>query len=222
MADRTGTWPSRTVATFPGWEMLWPADLLGICLAQELLALRLALEDGCGPGPGPPRELSFTKSSQAVRAVRDILVSACASQWEQLRGLGSGEDELQKLGSEGGCPSTMTHFPQIGHMGPQIWCPPRHEGGKVSGTRGRAVILPGTEAVPPGGRGNSSSSSMDLVEINALPARRLGVGEGHSTLHTHMRTWSHNGVCHQVAGAFGRREGEEGINPQVGRGTATG
>lgn len=91
-----------------------------VCLAQELLALRLALEEGSGPGPGPPRELSFTKSSQVVRAVRDILVSACASQWEQLRGLGSDEDGLQKLGSEGGCPSTMTHFPQIGHLGPQI------------------------------------------------------------------------------------------------------
>lgn len=76
---------------------------MGICLAQELLALRLALEEGCGPGPGPPKELSFTKSSQVVRAVRDTLVSACAGQWEQLRGLGSGEDELQKVGLEGRC-----------------------------------------------------------------------------------------------------------------------
>lgn len=78
-------------------------DLTSTFLAQELLALRLALEEGCGPGPGPPRELSFTKSSQAVRAVRDVLASACASQWEQLRGLGS-DDGLQKLGSEGRCP----------------------------------------------------------------------------------------------------------------------
>ncbi|KAF7477948.1 E3 ubiquitin-protein ligase TRIM47 [Marmota monax] len=70
-----------------------------VSFLQELLALRLALEEGCGPGPGPPRELSFTKSSQAVRAVRDVLASACASQWEQLRGLGS-DDGLQKLGSE--------------------------------------------------------------------------------------------------------------------------
>ncbi|XP_073901197.1 E3 ubiquitin-protein ligase TRIM47 isoform X2 [Castor canadensis] len=71
-----------------------------VSFLQELLALRLALEEGCGPGPGPPRELSFTKSSQAIRAVRDVLVSACASQWEQLQGLGSDEDGLQKLGSE--------------------------------------------------------------------------------------------------------------------------
>lgn len=64
-------------------------------LPQELLALRLALEEGCGPGPGPPRELSFTRSSQAVRAVRELLTATCASQWEQLRG----------LGTEGGCPT---------------------------------------------------------------------------------------------------------------------
>ncbi|KAF5921037.1 hypothetical protein HPG69_010841 [Diceros bicornis minor] len=75
-----------------------------VSFLQELLALRLALEEGCGPGPGPPKELSFTKSSQAVRAVRDVLTVACTSQWEQLRGLGSDEDGLQKLGTEGGCP----------------------------------------------------------------------------------------------------------------------
>ncbi|XP_042521420.1 E3 ubiquitin-protein ligase TRIM47 [Dipodomys spectabilis] len=71
-----------------------------VSFLQEFLALRLALEEGCGPGPGPPRELSFTKSSQAVRAVRDALVSACGSQWEQLRGLGGDADGLQKLGPE--------------------------------------------------------------------------------------------------------------------------
>ncbi|XP_047689797.1 E3 ubiquitin-protein ligase TRIM47 isoform X2 [Prionailurus viverrinus] len=60
-----------------------------VSFLQELLALRLALEEGCGPGPGPPRELSFTRSSQAVRAVRELLTATCASQWEQLRGLGT-------------------------------------------------------------------------------------------------------------------------------------
>ncbi|EHH25211.1 hypothetical protein EGK_08993, partial [Macaca mulatta] len=71
-----------------------------VSFLQELLALRLALEEGCGPGPGPPRELSFTKSSQAVRAVRDVLAVACANQWEQLRGPGGNEDGPQKLDSE--------------------------------------------------------------------------------------------------------------------------
>lgn len=76
------------------------ADSVGFL--QELLALRLALEEDGGPGPGPPRELSFTKSSQVVRAVRDVLAAACASQWEQLQGPGSEEDGLQKPGTEEG------------------------------------------------------------------------------------------------------------------------
>lgn len=76
---------------------------MGMYLAQELLALRLALEEGCGPGPGPPRELGFTKSSQAVKAVREALAAACASQWGQLRGLSGDEDGPHKLGPEGGC-----------------------------------------------------------------------------------------------------------------------
>lgn len=37
-----------------------------------------------------------------------------------------------------------------------------------------------------------------------------------------MRTWSHNGVCHQVAGVFGRREGEEGITSTGGVGHCQG
>lgn len=105
-----GTWPSwlcqhpgRAVSSQPG-RAVGSKALLGVFLAQELLALRLALEEGCGPGPGPPRELSFTKSSQAVQAVRDALRAACASQWERLRGPGGDEDELQKLGTEGGSP----------------------------------------------------------------------------------------------------------------------
>ncbi|XP_004592956.2 E3 ubiquitin-protein ligase TRIM47 [Ochotona princeps] len=71
-----------------------------VSFLQELLTLKLALEEGCGPGPGLPTELSFTKSSQAVRAVRDMLVAACTGQWGQLQGLGIDEDGLQKLGSE--------------------------------------------------------------------------------------------------------------------------
>ena len=95
--------------------------LMGVCLAQELLALRLALEEGCGPGPGPPRELSFTKSSQAVQVVRDGLASACTSQWEQLQGLGSDEDGLQKPGTEGGCPPQVTHpSPDSPHRPPGL------------------------------------------------------------------------------------------------------
>lgn len=71
-----------------------------VSFLQELLALRLALEEGSGPGPGPPRELGFTKSSEAVRAVREALAAACASQWDRLRGLSGDEDGPPKLGPE--------------------------------------------------------------------------------------------------------------------------
>lgn len=93
-------------------------QLTGIYLVQELLALRLALEEDGGPGPGPPRELSFTKSSQAVRAMRDVLAAACASQWEQLQGPGSEEDGLQKPGTEGEWFPPMTHRLDL-HTGPR-------------------------------------------------------------------------------------------------------
>lgn len=94
---------------------------MGIYLAQELLALRLALEEGCSPGPTPPRELSFTKSAQAVRAVKEVLTAACASQWEQLQGLSSDEDGLQKLSTEGGCLLRVTHCsPVFPHRPPGL------------------------------------------------------------------------------------------------------
>lgn len=106
---------------------------MGIYLAQELLALRLALEEGCSPGPGPPRELSFTKSSQAVRAVREVLTAACASQWEQLRGLGT-EDGPQKLSTEGGCPVQVTH-PSPGSQAPRPGAHLRAENGNCAWCR---------------------------------------------------------------------------------------
>lgn len=50
----------------------------------------------------------------------------------------------------------------------------------MSDTRGRAVILPGTDALPSGGRGDSSSP-MDFLGMEALHARRQR-GEGCSNL----------------------------------------
>ncbi|XP_027728789.1 E3 ubiquitin-protein ligase TRIM47 isoform X1 [Vombatus ursinus] len=75
-------------------------DIDSISFLQELLALKLALEEGGGSGSGPPKELSFTKSSQAVKAVRDLLTLACANQWEFLRGMERDTDNSQKLGLE--------------------------------------------------------------------------------------------------------------------------
>lgn len=39
---------------------------------------------------------------------------------------------------------------------------------------GEDIILPGPEAVTPGGRGDSSSSPVDFIEIKALYTRRRG------------------------------------------------
>ncbi|CAK6438533.1 unnamed protein product [Pipistrellus nathusii] len=71
-----------------------------VSFLQELLALRLALEEGSGPAPGPLGELGFTKSSQAVQAVREALAAACTSQRGQLRGLSGDEDAPHKLRPE--------------------------------------------------------------------------------------------------------------------------
>lgn len=137
--------PGRAVSPRLGVTMASRA-LMGTYPAQELLALRLALEEGLGPGPGPPRELSFTKSSQAMKAVRDVLTVACASQWEQLRGLSSDEDGLQKLSTEGGCPLQVTHPAQSSLPGPQAWCPFRSRGWKLCLLQGGTQILPVTGA----------------------------------------------------------------------------
>ena len=62
--------------------------------------------------------------------------------------------------------------------------------------------------MPPGGRGESSNSPMDFTEIKALHSG-FGVGGGRSSTTSageHGRP-PHMGVCHQVAGGFGRREG---------------
>lgn len=131
----------------PGGAAAARLDLKGICLAQELLALRLALEEGCGPGPGPPRELSFTKSSQAVRAVQAVLAAACSSQWEQLRGLGGDEDGLQKPGTEGGRPpASDSPFPRLPAQGPRPGARSGVEDGNCALRRVGPQILPGTRA----------------------------------------------------------------------------
>lgn len=77
----------QAVCLMPGGAAAASSALMGICLAQELLALRLALEEGWRPRARTPRELSFTKSSRLCAgrgAGRPGL--ACSSQCEQLRG----------------------------------------------------------------------------------------------------------------------------------------
>lgn len=175
---------------------------MGVRLVQELLTLRLALEEGCGPGPGPPRELSFTKSSQVVRTLRDILVSACASQWEQLRGRGSDEDELQKHGSEGGCPSKMTHTPP-----PDLPCKsgvhPEMEEGKCLALGEGAITLPGTEVTPPTHTHRGQKGFFLLAhEFQRDQGLACKGGGGNQATHVRENTVPYGRVCHHIAGGF--------------------
>lgn len=203
-------WQRRLVPGLPGYLLPSPAgrsygwQSLNGCLSQELLALRLALEEGCGPGPGPPRELSFTKSSQVVRALRDILVSACASQWEQLRGLGSDEDELQKLGSEGRCPFKMTHTHRERYpLHPSSGVQPGTEEGKCLALGEGTLNLPGTEATHLG----RQKGFFLLTHHQGLTYKEARVGK--LKQHPCMRTRSHLGVSvtKQLEALGGRVEG---------------
>ncbi|NWX98662.1 TRI47 protein, partial [Nothoprocta ornata] len=63
-----------------------------IYFLQEFQALKIAMEENLSPAPSFQNELSFTKSTQAVSAVKEVLAAACRSQWDRL--LGKGGDAL--------------------------------------------------------------------------------------------------------------------------------
>ncbi|XP_034646262.1 E3 ubiquitin-protein ligase TRIM47 isoform X2 [Trachemys scripta elegans] len=72
-------------------------DELGVTVAQtrktvelikEFQTLKIAAEEKSSLCPSFQKELSFTKSSQAVCAVKELLVTACKNQWDQLLGKG--------------------------------------------------------------------------------------------------------------------------------------
>lgn len=59
-----------------------------IYFLQEFQALKIAAEEKSSLCPSFQKELSFTKSSQAVCAVKELLVTGCKNQWDQLLGKG--------------------------------------------------------------------------------------------------------------------------------------
>ncbi|XP_067164477.1 E3 ubiquitin-protein ligase TRIM47 [Apteryx mantelli] len=63
-----------------------------IYFLQEFQALKIAMEENLSPAPSFQNELSFTKSTQAVCTVKDVLSTACKNQWDHL--LGKGVDGL--------------------------------------------------------------------------------------------------------------------------------
>ncbi|KAF7249175.1 E3 ubiquitin-protein ligase TRIM47 [Varanus komodoensis] len=65
-----------------------------ISFLQEFQALKIVSEEKNIPCANFPKELSFIKSSQAVSAVKELLVNICKSQWDQLSGKGEEEPIL--------------------------------------------------------------------------------------------------------------------------------
>ncbi|KYO31172.1 tripartite motif-containing protein 47 [Alligator mississippiensis] len=93
-----------------------------LCFLQEFQALKIAAEENNSPGPSFQKELSFTKSSQVVCAVKELLVTACKSQWDQLLGKGAdgagfhdmqeviAEPQLSDKPSNPACSETRDYF----------------------------------------------------------------------------------------------------------------
>ncbi|NXD16032.1 TRI47 protein, partial [Nothocercus nigrocapillus] len=78
-----------------------------IYFLQEFQALKIALEENLSPAPSFQNELSFTKSAQAVSAVKEALAAACKNQWDRL--LGKGGDGLSfQEAEEGLCPPSWS------------------------------------------------------------------------------------------------------------------
>ncbi|NWW80190.1 TRI47 protein, partial [Climacteris rufus] len=59
-----------------------------IYFLQEFQALKVAMEENLSPGLSFQNELNFTKCTQAVGAVKDVLSTACKNQWNHLQGKG--------------------------------------------------------------------------------------------------------------------------------------
>ncbi|XP_060127820.1 E3 ubiquitin-protein ligase TRIM47 [Zootoca vivipara] len=59
-----------------------------ISFLQEFQALKIATEEKSFSCASFPKELSFIKSSQAVLAVKEMLVNICKNRWDQLSGNG--------------------------------------------------------------------------------------------------------------------------------------
>nr|XP_021397314.2 E3 ubiquitin-protein ligase TRIM47 [Lonchura striata domestica] len=59
-----------------------------IYFLQEFQALKAAMEENLSPPLSFQKELNFTKCTQAVGAMKDVLSTACKNQWNHLQGKG--------------------------------------------------------------------------------------------------------------------------------------
>ncbi|NXQ90335.1 TRI47 protein, partial [Nyctibius grandis] len=68
-----------------------------IYFLQEFQALKVAMEENLSPALSFPNELNFTKCTQAVSAVKDVLSAACKNQWDHLQGKGTDGLSFQEM-----------------------------------------------------------------------------------------------------------------------------
>ncbi|XP_033923398.1 E3 ubiquitin-protein ligase TRIM47 [Melopsittacus undulatus] len=71
-----------------------------IYFLQEFQALKVAMEENLSPALSFPNELNFTKCTQAVSAVKDVLSATCKKQWDHLQGKGIDEQSYQEIEEE--------------------------------------------------------------------------------------------------------------------------
>lgn len=80
------------------------------------------MEDNLSPAPSFQNELNFTKCTQAVCAVKDMLSAVCKKQWDRLQGKGVDGLNFQEM-EEGLCPpGPSAHGCCAGH--PNVFLPP--------------------------------------------------------------------------------------------------
>ncbi|NWZ46755.1 TRI47 protein, partial [Haliaeetus albicilla] len=68
-----------------------------IYFLQEFQALKVAMEENLSPALSFQNELNFTKCTQAVGAVKDVLSAACKNQWDHLQGKGIDRLSFQEM-----------------------------------------------------------------------------------------------------------------------------
>ncbi|NWR82461.1 TRI47 protein, partial [Furnarius figulus] len=86
-----------------------------IYFLQEFQALKVAMEENLSPAPSFQNELNFTKCTQVVGAVKDVLSTACKNQWNHLQGKGIDGLNYQEM-EEGKAGRFSLHFPPHPHF----------------------------------------------------------------------------------------------------------
>lgn len=103
--------PGGVVEQETALASLKPPETLSF-LAQEFQALKVAMEENLSPPLSFQKELNFTKCTQAVGAMKDVLSTACKNQWNHLQGKGIDGLNCQEM-EEGLC-----------SLGPSAWMVP--------------------------------------------------------------------------------------------------